>query len=157
VKYDSSGNAVWAKGVGGTDNETAYGIATDANGNVLLTGDFYSSSITFGATTLSNSAGTVFVTKLGVSTTGIENSPYNSTVQLFPNPSSHSVTLQTDEVLKNATLKVHNALGQVVKEVMNVTGQTVILSLNDIANGYYFVQLREENKVYTNKLTVIRK
>ena len=45
VKYDASGNVLWAKSAGGTDGDHGYGISTDANGNVLVTGYFNSLSI----------------------------------------------------------------------------------------------------------------
>ena len=54
VKYDSNGDVIWAKSAGGTFVDRGYGIATDAGGNVYITGGFYSSSITFGTTTLTN-------------------------------------------------------------------------------------------------------
>ncbi|MEO8149430.1 MAG: SBBP repeat-containing protein [Bacteroidia bacterium] len=54
VKYDGSGNVLWAKSAGGTGNEVGQRITTDPGGNVYVTGDFQSSAITFGSTTLSN-------------------------------------------------------------------------------------------------------
>jgi hypothetical protein len=74
TKYDASGNAIWAKGFGGT---TAYngggiakGIDLDANGNIYITGIFFGDGMTFGNTTLANtdtnqfSMGQIFITKL---------------------------------------------------------------------------------------------
>jgi hypothetical protein len=52
VKYDSSGNLLWAETYGGNLSESGNGISTDMFGNVYLTGAFSSSSITFGNTTL---------------------------------------------------------------------------------------------------------
>ena len=57
VKYDINGNVVWAKSAGGTNSDVGYGISTDANNNIYITGGFSSSSITFGSTTLTNSGG----------------------------------------------------------------------------------------------------
>ena len=57
VKYDASGNVIWAKSAGGTGDDRAFGVATDANGNVLITGAFTSPTITFGTTTLTNANG----------------------------------------------------------------------------------------------------
>src|SRR5258706_5562555 len=47
VKYDAGGNVVWAKSGGGTLNDWAYGITTDLNGNVFITGHFVSPHVTF--------------------------------------------------------------------------------------------------------------
>ncbi|TRZ70083.1 MAG: T9SS C-terminal target domain-containing protein [Bacteroidetes bacterium] len=56
VKYDASGNVLWAKSAGGSNNDCGYGIATDGSGNVYVLGDFTSSSITFGTIKLTNAA-----------------------------------------------------------------------------------------------------
>lgn len=157
VKYDSNGNDIWAKGIGGTDSETGLGVATDANGDLFLTGYFYSPSITFGATTLHNSGGSLFVVKLGNSVIGIDNLTSSSTIRLFPNPASSSITLQADEILKDATLTIYNTVGQKVKETKNISGKSVILSLNNLANGQYILKLQMENKVYKDKLIIIDK
>ncbi len=40
LKLNSSGNYVWAKNFGGTDNEKGFSVAVDSSGNVYTTGDF---------------------------------------------------------------------------------------------------------------------
>jgi len=57
TKYDSSGNVLWAKSVGGNNNSAGYYVATDPLDNAYLTGYYYSSSITFGLYTLFNTGG----------------------------------------------------------------------------------------------------
>lgn len=44
VKFDSSGNRIWATYYGGTQSEEAWGIATDIFGNVFISGNTMSSS-----------------------------------------------------------------------------------------------------------------
>jgi hypothetical protein len=66
VKYDASGNVLWAKSAGGTDDDLGNAVATDAQGNVYVTGSYRSSSIVFGSLTLTHSAGAsadVFIVK----------------------------------------------------------------------------------------------
>jgi hypothetical protein len=58
VKYDSSGNALWAKGAGGSIYDSSIDINTDTSGNVYVTGFYYSPSMTFGAVTLTNADST---------------------------------------------------------------------------------------------------
>jgi len=56
VKYDPSGNVIWAKRAGGMQGDWGQSIATDASGNVYLIGAYFSDTITFGAYTLVNAS-----------------------------------------------------------------------------------------------------
>jgi len=61
VKYNGGGNVVWAQAFGGSDgDDEALGVAVDGSGNVFVTGYFQSTSIAFGATTLTNAASGAF-------------------------------------------------------------------------------------------------
>ncbi len=55
VKYDPNGTVLWAVSAGGSDNDYATSVSTDRWGNVFIAGYFFSSSITIGTTTLTNS------------------------------------------------------------------------------------------------------
>ena len=46
AKYDTNGVLQWGQILGGTGNEYGYGIASDANGNVYVTGDTQTSGFT---------------------------------------------------------------------------------------------------------------
>ncbi|HEV7231808.1 MAG TPA: SBBP repeat-containing protein [Bacteroidia bacterium] len=52
VKYDASGNVLWAKGASGVSNDGGSKVAVDANGNVYVSGNTNSNTLTFGSTTL---------------------------------------------------------------------------------------------------------
>jgi len=54
AKLDSDGNWKWAKQIGGDNFDSGYGIIVDSNKNIFVTGNFSSSSITFGNITLNN-------------------------------------------------------------------------------------------------------
>ncbi|NDU99007.1 SBBP repeat-containing protein [Spirosoma terrae] len=56
VKYDTNGNVVWGKSFGsGYSQEQTTGVASDATGNVYITGLFENQTISFGNITLTNS------------------------------------------------------------------------------------------------------
>ncbi|MDB6123035.1 MAG: hypothetical protein JWQ71_2028, partial [Pedosphaera sp.] len=57
AKYNSVGTALWAKKAGGSSDEYAYAMAIDANTNLYLTGNFYSTNANFGGITLTNTGG----------------------------------------------------------------------------------------------------
>lgn len=54
AKYDASGNLIWAHAYGEGSDDKGTSLASDANGNIYLAGLFYSSTITFGSHTLTN-------------------------------------------------------------------------------------------------------
>lgn len=57
VKYNASGEVLWAQSFGGNSYDYASGVATDDNGNINLIGMFQSPEITFGVTTFTNTGG----------------------------------------------------------------------------------------------------
>ncbi len=56
VKMDNNGNVLWATSAGGNDQDRAFSVAVDADGNCYVAGSFKSPSITFGTTTLTNAS-----------------------------------------------------------------------------------------------------
>lgn len=54
AKYDSNGNALWARGAGGTTSDYGSSVSTDMYGNSYFGGSFGSATITFGTYTLTN-------------------------------------------------------------------------------------------------------
>ncbi|MCE3278840.1 MAG: hypothetical protein K0S44_1031 [Bacteroidetes bacterium] len=63
AKWDSAGNALWAKGVNEISN-AGYGISIDHDGNTYITGEFYNPTITFDTITLINSENTGYTSDL---------------------------------------------------------------------------------------------
>lgn len=54
VKYDPSGNVIWAKSAGGTAYDYIESITLDSDGNVYIVGSFSSPVISFGTISLTN-------------------------------------------------------------------------------------------------------
>ncbi len=54
VKYDASGNVLWAKNAGGSGNDIGSGVSVDGSGNVYITGYYASPTISFSGTSLTN-------------------------------------------------------------------------------------------------------
>lgn len=65
AKYNFSGDILWAKSFGGSKSDQAGSVSCDDSGNVVVTGSFSSTTITFGTTTLTNNVGraNIFIAK----------------------------------------------------------------------------------------------
>ena len=64
ISTAQSPNWAWAKSVGNTSSDQGRSVATDASGNIFMTGYFAGSTITFGTTTLTSAgSGDVFIVK----------------------------------------------------------------------------------------------
>jgi hypothetical protein len=55
AKYDSNGDLLWARSAGGNSYCAGTSITTDANGELLISGNYFDSNITLGNITLPNS------------------------------------------------------------------------------------------------------
>jgi len=54
AKYDTNGNVLWAKSVGGIQRDIVNSVVVDYSANIYMTGSFNSSTITFDSTILTN-------------------------------------------------------------------------------------------------------
>lgn len=66
TKFDSAGNVLWAVSTPGANDERVTGCSADGSGNIIVTGFYSDSTITFGSTVLTNSgpSADVFTLKL---------------------------------------------------------------------------------------------
>jgi len=62
IKYDSSGNVIWAVSAGCTSDSRVLSVAPDTFGNIYITGYTYCSSMSFGSYTI-NTSGMIFLAK----------------------------------------------------------------------------------------------
>jgi len=69
VKYDASGNIIWAKSAGGPGDDCARSIAIDNNDDLYITGDFSEESLKIGEVflTIGKDESGIFISKLKLS------------------------------------------------------------------------------------------
>jgi hypothetical protein len=155
LKYDGSGNFLWAKGAGGNNRDYAYVITIDVFNNVLIGGHYESQSLILGSDTLANSGmNDAFVAKLGNTSVSIDESIFQAGINIYPNPTSGIFTIQNSNLrLQSCTIK--NLLGAFVyTQNSNLTNQ-INIDLSAQAKGIYFVELFDENNSRINKKVII--
>lgn len=161
AKYDATGNAVWAKSAGGTDSDKAYGVSTNASGDVFVAGDFLSPAISFGSIILTNTANQtggindIFVAKVSA-TTGIAENLIKNHISIYPNPFSTTATLKINSAtsFKNAELKIYDVLGREVKHILVNTSE-IIINRDELENGIYFYKLMNSQEVIVTGKIII--
>jgi hypothetical protein len=162
VKYAPAGNVLWANSAGGTEDDRGRGVATDAGGNVLVTGEFYSPSITFGTTVLTNAiAGDydMFIAKLD-NITGIAEENYSvETINIFPNPFSGSTTisfsLPQSQKVSFRIVDMSGRLVTILADKIFETGENeIIWNAKRVNSGIYFLRMETVNFSAIRKLIV---
>jgi len=140
--YDSSGNALWAKGAGGQDYDYGMGICS-GGGNLYVTGYVGSYSVDFGNTTIINNGSyDIFLAKLS-STVGIEEPPgYDNSLILYPNPATNTFTIKGIPSSEQVLLQAINPLGKIVYEE-ELVGKSEYKVEANFAKGIYFVRANE--------------
>ena len=145
---------MWAASCGTANDDQAFGCAADINGNILVTGGYLDASISFGSTTLINEGNSdVFVTKIGTTAVGIEESSNSSKTEVvfFPNPSSGVFSLQSSQTI--SSIEILNVIGEMIySEEINTNKKEIDLS--DQSNGIYFIRIQTENEIITRKLCI---
>lgn len=84
----------------------------------------------------------------------IQENQINNFVNIYPNPFSLKVVLQTDIIMNNATLILYNTLGQPVKQIYNIYGKSIAIMRDNLPSGIYFLSLIDENRTYLKKLII---
>ena len=76
---------------------------------------------------------------------GVNDQPAaNSQISLYPNPTSHSLTLSTDDVnLIGSTISITNVLGQIVQSY-KLTEMNTIVDVSALNSGIYFIAIRNK-------------
>ncbi len=79
--------------------------------------------------------------------------PKVESLKVYPNPSSNEVTIE----LKGegeAAIRVFSANGQLMRALDGVRDTKVMMNISDLNNGVYFIQAKQDNKLYVQKLIV---
>jgi hypothetical protein len=147
VKFNSSGNALWAKGTGGQGGLRPYcmhlaqnsGIALFVTGNINFQPGSSGSNVTFNNDTLFTNGYLYFLAKLEETILGdVSATGSKSTFTLvYPNPSSSIFNFKTiDNINELQKIEVYNLTGELI---MNSTDNQIDLSL--FSNNLYFYRL----------------
>ncbi len=84
--------------------------------------------------------------------TGISEASTQNALQVYPNPSGGSVTIQSEHTLQMATIKLFNVVGEVLWQKMAFNGNTLQVDLTPFASGIYTLEITEADRSMVTKL-----
>jgi hypothetical protein len=158
VQYDSAGTALWAKNAGGAGLSQGFGICTDTDSNIYVTGYYLSSPIAFDTIVLADAGSDddIFLAKLSYEqlSVSISDKAYYYKPFIYPNPTHDIFTISFNKELQiqNAELKIVDITGRVVNEqTLNSKHQTLNPNLS---SGIYFVKVSDGERAYVEKVVV---
>lgn len=104
-------------------------------------------------TSVSNYGNNLYIDDINIkmSTAGIADIQ-KPTFNVFPNPTTSIVTIQSNSEFQNAEIRIINALGETEMQRVISNTNNVVLDISSLANGVYFVELKADNNFYTHKI-----
>lgn len=91
----------------------------------------------------------------GQTTTGLFTGVDSPSLYIYPNPFNSATIIRSSEKFNNATITIYNSYGQVLKQLKNIFGSEINLSRNELKNGVYYLQIKDENQINTVEKIII--
>jgi hypothetical protein len=152
VKFDSNGVRQSGTYYGGGDIDIASSCATDASGNIYMTGQTQSNSgiATAGAHQtvdggVGNSYNDAFLVKFNAVSVGITEVVGENLFTLYPNPTRGLVNVKTDSKLIGSVYSVYDNMGKVILSGKIYTENTSV-DMGNLSAGIYLFSVGENVK-----------
>ena len=92
------------------------------------------------------------ITGCGCSTTtGINTVVINNKFVIYPNPVSDNITVDYKPESKNVSIQIYDATGQLVKQEKTNFQSIQTISVNDLSNGLYLLNLQDGENIISKK------
>lgn len=147
-KLDVNGNFVWAKKMGGSSFDFGNSLALDPSGNIVAagyfqgTGDFDPGSGIFNLTSAGSYDG--YICKSQNITDVVSLQGNDTKLKIYPNPASDIVWIKGNEI---NSVAIYSVLGRELQKTSNVSSGEVIISINSLEQGLYYLKVQEGNNI----------
>ncbi len=151
VKLTPEGDLVWQKAFGGTNAERGHSIEQTTDGGFIIAGDAWSNN---GDVSGVQGKTDFWIIKLAPESSA-SFSPSVLSVEIYPNPAQHTITLQIPSEQPPLHIRISNALGRTVGQ-QTLINETPI-NVAELPNGLYWVHATSlSGKIYTGKFLIAR-
>ncbi len=147
-KLDNTGNIVWQRCLGGSNEDEAKFIQQTNDGGYIVAGGSNSSN---GDVTGNHGGEDYWVVKLSAVSTLVSTIDDSNRLEISPNPSSGKFKLGGLE--KDTQVEIYDAKGKIIlKKSSKNTDYTI--DLNDKENSIYFINIKTGAKLQSQKLVI---
>jgi hypothetical protein len=139
TKYSSNGSPLFAKQSNSYSN--IYSLSNDTSNNLYVCGSYIDNPISFDNISLTNNGGIdAFIAKWGDNSLGIESPSKELKIQVFPNPFSISISINSATYTEKK-IRLFNMFSQ--KVIENYFTKDIILNTEQLINGIYFYEITD--------------
>jgi len=154
LKIDNNGNLIWCLTAG---NNHSYGdysrsIARDGNGNLYITGRFYSTLFFGDSSVTSYGSADVFVAKLHEDPVSVVYNEDNTSLEItvYPNPATDYVNIGYP-LMQFEKVEIVSIKGRVLR---TFNGNQNILDVSGLASGVYLLKLDAGKMIYVKRIII---
>jgi len=158
LKLTTNGDFIWVRSVGGPGFDAGTSIATDFEGNILVSGSFKSTAdLDPGQGIInytSNGHFDIFIMKLNDNTLGFDENELVTNVSFYPNPTYGKISLLLGKTYQKIEVSITNSLGQQLLTTTKTNKDKIEVKLN-ASSGLYYCTIILDEKIKTT-LKVIK-
>ncbi|MDD1443836.1 T9SS type A sorting domain-containing protein, partial [Dolichospermum sp. ST_sed3] len=147
AKYDSLGNYLWARNIGGFYEDRGNAIAIDNSNSVYLSG-FFSGSMDAdpgsGIATLSPAnSENIFISKYSDTFTSVNqlNGSDFSIISVYPNPAIEVIKISGYSSIRNASIKIMDCYGKPI--ICSIYDNNQIINVSHLPAGLYIIEVTD--------------
>lgn len=141
LKIDNSGNLIWERTYGGSDDDEATSVLETSGGNYLVAGKTNSDD-----TDVSNNYGVtdIWVVKIEGNTSKLSEESSKGTFNLHPNPTKGQFLVQTKSEINQLNARILDLNGKVIESKSFKNTRNFRMDFNG-APGVYFIDIQTDN------------
>jgi hypothetical protein len=162
ASFDTSGNFIWAKHIGGLYGEQCGTIDINNSGNIFITGAFDSQSMFLDSITIINASypplqilSDVFVAKLDNIITNTGSIIYDNNVLLYPNPAAEKINIELPESNKEYTITITDLSGRLFFKKA-YSGNGVNILTKEFPSGAYIMNIQSPLNNISRKFMITK-
>ncbi len=164
IKYNQSGEAIWAETTNNNYHAGAVALETDTYGDLVVAGNHLIGSIFFDTYEVENNGGWdgFIAKKSGIPITPTNIQSINNNFSIYPNPTNGIFTITNPQATVAAersrstrpcSVSITDITGKTIY-TSTVNSKSTIINLKNQPAGIYFIKIKTESGIYTEKLII---